>query len=83
MKLKYFMCHIFVGRDIFYCDANGSKPKSPALPALIPLDDVSCEDAFKTPNCGTEDQNDSSKLSFEVEMSDSCSMALDGSSLKI
>ncbi|KAK6622538.1 hypothetical protein RUM44_002350 [Polyplax serrata] len=73
----------FFGRDIFYCDANVSKPKSPVLPALIPLDEVSCEDAFKTPSCGSRNTNEQTKLSFEVEMSDSCSMTLDGSSLKI
>ena len=44
--------------------------------------DVTCDDTFKTPNA-SEDPNSSSKLSFEVEMADSNSISLDGSSLKI
>lgn len=66
-----------------YSDTNGNKSKSSTLPALIPLEDVTCEDAFKTPNGGGEDLNNSTKISFEVEMVDTSSMAVDGSSLKI
>lgn len=59
------------------------KPSTAPVSSFLPLDDASTEDAFKTPNSAPDDTNDSSRLSYEMEMSDASSSALDQSSSKI
>lgn len=82
---KYLLMLIVTVFEFDYLIQNSPGYKSNQIPvaALIPLDDISCEDAFKTPNSGRDDTNDSSKLSYEMEISDPSSQALDGSSSKI